>query len=55
VERGGGVEAAGEGDADLLAEREGFKNDGHVFFLTGRADANAGSFRRAADGQNGRV
>jgi hypothetical protein len=29
VEGGGGVEAAREGDADLLAEREGFEDDGH--------------------------
>jgi hypothetical protein len=30
VERGGGVEAAGEGDADFLVEREGFEDDGHL-------------------------
>ena len=30
VEGGGGVEAAGEGDADFLVEGEGFENDGHL-------------------------
>jgi hypothetical protein len=32
VEGGGGVEAAGEGDADALAEGEGFEDDGHDAF-----------------------
>jgi hypothetical protein len=29
VQRSGGVETAGEGDADLLADGQVFKNDGH--------------------------
>jgi hypothetical protein len=34
VEGGGGVEAAGEGDADFLADGEGFEDDGHGVVLS---------------------
>jgi hypothetical protein len=30
MQRGGGVEPAGESDADFLADGEGFENDGHA-------------------------
>ena len=30
VQRGGGVEPAGEGDADFLADGQGFENYGHA-------------------------
>jgi hypothetical protein len=34
VEGGGGIEAAGEGDADFLADGEGFEDDGHGVVLS---------------------
>jgi hypothetical protein len=33
VQGGGGIEPAGEGDADFLADRQGFENYGHWWNL----------------------